>query len=243
MAVGGRLSEMSLPTLIQTLCNEGTQARLELRRGDQKGAIYFDKGGVVHAEVGRIQGEEAVYELLTWEDGEFELQVGVAPPRQSITVNWSGLLLEGMRRLDERRERENVSESSEGKGEMAQKKRSELIAEAIANLLAESADIEGGALVGIDGLVLSANVPVRGIDETLVGAAAAAIFGLSKRSVAQLKRGEFFQTLIQGSEGNIIVTAIDPRTVFVAITPPDVNLGMVFYEARRVAQRLAEVLK
>ncbi len=108
--------------------------------------------------------------------------------------------------------------------------------------IAESSDIEGGALVGIDGLVLSANVPIRGIDETLVGAAAAAVFGLSRRSVDQLKRGEFYQTLIQGADGNIIVTSVDQRTVLVAITASDINLGMAFYETRNVAERLAEIL-
>ena len=126
---------------------------------------------------------------------------------------------------------------------MAPKKRSERIAEALKELLEGSSDIEGGALVGIDGLVLSANVPVQGLDETLVGAAAAAVFGLSRRSVEQLGRGEFLQTLIQGEDGNIIVTVVDPQNVFVGITPSNINLGMAFFEARQVAQKLAQILK
>ena len=114
-----------------------------------------------------------------------------------------------------------------------------MLADVLAELVGSSGDIEGGALVGIDGLVLSSNVPVRGLDETLVGAAAAAIFG---RSVEQLARGEFFQTLIQGSDGNIIVTFVDDRNVFVGLTPSDVNLGMTFHEARQVAAKLGQVL-
>ena len=126
---------------------------------------------------------------------------------------------------------------------MATKKRSEQLDDALSELLSSSSDIEGGALVGIDGLVLSANVPVGKLDETLVGAAAAAISGLSRRSVEQMQRGEFFQTLIQGSKGNIIVTFVDKRNAFVGLTPAGVNLGMAFHEAQQAAQKLAEIIK
>ena len=252
MAIGGSLNEMSLSALIQMICNEGIQARLELRRDDQAAFLYFDNGELVHAEMEGQTGEEVVYDLLTWEEGEFELAAGVPPPARTISTSWSRLLLEGAHRVDEQMaggegigglELDGGSHTEEEAKRMPAKKRSELIADALSELLASSTDIEGGALVGIDGLVLSANVPIRGIDETIVGAAAAAIFGLSRRSVGQLGRGDFFQTLIQGSDGNIIVTAVDDRNVFVGITPADTNLGMVFHEARQVAQKLSEILK
>lgn len=244
--VRGNLRTMSLPSIIQINCVERNQARLRIRRGGQEGIIYFADGNVVHAEMGPKAGEEVVYELLRWEDGDFELAMDVPPPRRTIPTGWSGLLMEGMRRLDEQAAAPEETIQSEPEKEvrpMATKKRSELIAEALNELLEGSTDIEGGAVVGIDGLVLSANVPIKGIDETLIGAAAAAIFGLSRRSVNQLKRGDFSQALIQGSEGNIIVTAVDSQTVFAGITPASVNLGMAFHEARQVAQKLAEILK
>ncbi len=248
VAVRGNLRSMSLPSIIQVNCTEQSQARLRIRRHGQEAILFFADGNVVHAEMGDKVGEEVVYELLGWEDGEFELEMEVPPPQRTITTGWSGLLLEGMRRLDEQAAAREESierrvEQEKEVGRMAAKKRSERIAEALNELLEGSSDIEGGALVGIDGLVLSANVPIRGLDETLVGAAAAAIFGLSRRSVQQLGRGEFFQTLIQGKDGNIIVTAVDERNVFVGITPANINLGMAFHEARQVAQKLAEIMK
>ncbi len=247
MAIGGRLNEMSLSALIQMICNEGIRARLKLRRGDQTAFLYFDNGELAHAVMEDQTGEEVVYELLTWEDGEFELAAGVPPPARTILTSWSRLLLEGAHRVDEQMasglELDGGSHTEEEARRMTAKKRSELIADALSELLASSTDIVGGALVGVDGLVLSANVPIHGVDETLVGAAAAAIFGLSRRSVGQLGRGDFFQTLIQGSDGNIIVTAVDDRNVFIGITPADTNLGMVFHEARQVAQKLSEILK
>jgi predicted regulator of Ras-like GTPase activity (Roadblock/LC7/MglB family) len=125
---------------------------------------------------------------------------------------------------------------------MAVKKRSELLADTLTELLTESSDIEGAAIVGTDGLVYSANVPQRALDENMVGATSAAILGLSKRSAGQLKRGNFNQTLIQGDDGNIIVSGLNNETLFISLTPKNVNLGMAFAEVRMMTNRLREIL-
>ena len=122
------------------------------------------------------------------------------------------------------------------------KKKSELLFDALAELLSESADINGAAIVGVDGLVYSANVPQRALDENMVGASSAAVLGLSKRSISQLKRGVFKQTLIQGEEGNIIVSGIDDETLFIGLTNHQVNLGMAFAEVRDMTQKLHDIL-
>jgi CheY-like chemotaxis protein/predicted regulator of Ras-like GTPase activity (Roadblock/LC7/MglB family) len=100
-AVRGNLHSLSLPNIIQINCTERNQARLRLWRRQREGHIFFAAGNVVHAVLGAQVGEEAVYELLAWEGGEFELEMDVPPPERTITANWSGLLLEGMRRIDE----------------------------------------------------------------------------------------------------------------------------------------------
>jgi DNA-binding response OmpR family regulator/predicted regulator of Ras-like GTPase activity (Roadblock/LC7/MglB family) len=99
--VQGNLRSMSLPNIIQVNCAENSQAHLRIRNQGQEASIFFADGNVVHAVLGSQAGEEAVYELLTWEDGDFELEMDVPPPERTINVGWSGLLLEGLRRLDE----------------------------------------------------------------------------------------------------------------------------------------------
>lgn len=101
-AVRGSLSMLSLPSIVQINCEERNEARLRLKHRGQEGNIYFAEGNVVHAELGSQTGEEAVYGLLSWENGTFELEMGVSTPERTIEVGWSGLLLEGMRRIDER---------------------------------------------------------------------------------------------------------------------------------------------
>ncbi len=246
MAVKGKLSDMSLASLISVNCNEMNQASLLLYREDKEGSIFLTDGNVVHAVLDSFIGKEAVYEMLTWEDGEFELKKNVEPPERTITAGWSSLLLEGMHRIDENAaELEDLNgldkqyEKKE-KTEMAAK-RSEALADTLTEMLASSTDIEGAVVVSSDGLVIGSQLP-KGLDESRMGASAAALFGLSKRTTPELGRGNFTQNLIQGKEGNIIIVSIGENAVFIGLTSTDVNLGMVFLEAREAAEKIATVL-
>ncbi|TET38400.1 MAG: DUF4388 domain-containing protein [Anaerolineales bacterium] len=246
MAVKGNLKDMSLASLISVNCNEMNQASLLLYREDKEGSIFLTDGNVVHAVLDSFIGKEAVYEMLTWEDGEFELKKNVEPPERTITAGWSSLLLEGMHRIDENAAEledlnglEKQNEKKE-KTEMAAK-RSEALADTLSEMLASSTDIEGAVVVSSDGLVIGSQLP-KGLDESRMGASAAALFGLSKRTTPELGRGNFTQNLIQGKEGNIIIVSIGENAVFIGLTSTDVNLGMVFLEAREAAEKIATVL-
>ena len=56
---------------------------------------------MIDAEAGTLQGEDAVYRLLTWSEGEFEVVFRTVRRREVIATSSQGLLMEGMRRLDE----------------------------------------------------------------------------------------------------------------------------------------------
>ncbi len=109
------------------------------------------------------------------------------------------------------------------------------------DLVKSSSDIEGAAVISLDGLVMAASLSGK-MDEVRVGATAAAMLGLSKRTANQLERGGVHQTLIQAEKGNIIITSAGTKAVFVGLTPSDVTLGMVFLEAREAAEKVAAIL-
>ena len=243
MAMQGNLKDMAVADLIQHNCQDHKTARLTVEHNNQEAILFFNAGTVQHACLDKQEGEEVVYEVLGWQDGLFTLEVGETPPTVTIERSWSGLLLAGAQRLDEaaNSEEEELDYPKQESKKMA-KKRSEVLADALSGLLQESSDIEGVAIVGVDGLVFSANVPQRGMDEEMVGATSAAILGLSKRSTNQLKRGGFKQTLIQGDDGNLIVASINDETLLVGLTPSSVNLGMAFAEMRTMVASLSDIL-
>ena len=113
MALKGKLSEMGLSDIVQVACKGRNQACLIVQSQDQEGRLFFEKGQIVHAILDSQEGEEVIYELLTWEEGVFEIKQEVNAPKCTITASWQSLLLEGMRRLDEQdpRSRETASKT------------------------------------------------------------------------------------------------------------------------------------
>lgn len=252
MALQGSLHDMSVADIIQHACQDGKTVRIRVDADRQSAGLYIEGGDLTDAELAGEHGEEVVYRLLTWHEGTFTYEPGIKAKERTITRSYTGVLLTGAQLLDEEQntaadepaadwDNSNLITPKEAI-KMAPKKKSELLADALADLVTSSSDIEGAAVVGIDGLVYSINTPTGKVDETLVGAVAAAALGLSKRSSDQLKRGVFMQSLIQGDKGNIILTGLDAQTLLVELTPPNVNLGMAFAETREAVSKLREIL-
>ncbi|TEU15044.1 MAG: response regulator [Anaerolineales bacterium] len=110
--VSGNLRDMSLTSIIQIICTDMKSAKLVLRQPnsmpggeEREGVIFFENGQIVHSAVGSLRGTEAVYELLDWDEGFFQMESNVVAPRQTITVPWTHLLLESTSRLDEQRQK------------------------------------------------------------------------------------------------------------------------------------------
>jgi response regulator RpfG family c-di-GMP phosphodiesterase len=100
--VTGSLAEMSLPDLVQILWHGRKSGALRIRRGPDAGEVHFVDGKVVNAMWGKLRGDEAFYAMLAIAQGEFSLDPNFRPPEVRITESPESLLLEGMRRLDER---------------------------------------------------------------------------------------------------------------------------------------------
>ncbi len=98
----GRLADMRAHELIQTVEVSRKSGVIQLAStSGQQAAIYFRDGRVIDAEAGPLQGEDAVYRLLTWTDGAFEVVMRTVRRRDVISLSTQALLMEGMRRLDE----------------------------------------------------------------------------------------------------------------------------------------------
>lgn len=97
----GKLSMISLPELTQTISSNARTGVLNLYRGETTAAIWFDNGHVVDAKLDALVGAEAFYAALAWDDGDFRFQPDQEAPEQRINADPMGLLMEGLRRLDE----------------------------------------------------------------------------------------------------------------------------------------------
>jgi response regulator RpfG family c-di-GMP phosphodiesterase len=99
--VSGSLAEMGLPDMVQILWHGRKTCALKINAKGAAGEIDFADGQIVHAVWGSIKGEDAFYKMLTLREGDFRLDPTYTPSIRSIQASPEGLLLEGMRRLDE----------------------------------------------------------------------------------------------------------------------------------------------
>jgi CheY-like chemotaxis protein len=110
----GAIELLALPDLIQLYALSRMTGVLRISRGPDAGAVWFDKGEIVHSCCAARVGAEAFYELLTWEGGSFAMEPGALAPQRTIGAGWQELLVEGCRLLDEVRHKEPEGGLAEG---------------------------------------------------------------------------------------------------------------------------------
>src|SRR5438552_1838352 len=101
MAFQGSLSELHLPDIIQLISVSGKTGVFHLVDGAHRGEIYLHEGKIVHAQLEDVAGEEAVYALAIWNQGDFKFDPGVDSEHKTISKSNTNLLMEAARRLDE----------------------------------------------------------------------------------------------------------------------------------------------
>ncbi len=108
----GNLAQMNVLDLLQSLDMGRKTCALTLTNNGDNCKMFFTDGQINHAAYGDVKGDEAVYKVLTWTAGSFEIDFKGSSDEQTINQSTQGLLLEGLRLLDESsRDTENVLEA------------------------------------------------------------------------------------------------------------------------------------
>ncbi|MHB0969320.1 MAG: DUF4388 domain-containing protein [Thermoanaerobaculia bacterium] len=101
MAFQGSLKELPLPDIIQLVSVSQKTGKFTLSHEGEHGFIFLKNGQMVHAAVGDLTGEEAIYALAIWNQGDFQFTPGEEPTSQTIAKSNTNLLMEAARRSDE----------------------------------------------------------------------------------------------------------------------------------------------
>jgi len=91
-AFAGMAGAVTLQDLIRIECSILATRAVRLDRGDVSGRIYFARGRVIHAEVGELTGEPALFEMLGWAGGDLVVADGLQPREETISRSWQELL-------------------------------------------------------------------------------------------------------------------------------------------------------
>ncbi|MEW6359593.1 MAG: DUF4388 domain-containing protein [Planctomycetota bacterium] len=98
--IAGSLEIMSPTELLQLFEINCRNALLTMRNRGETGSVHFRDGRAVHATHGDTEGDQAVLDLLTWDQGDFVVQYSKEYAPETVFDSISGLVLEGSRRLD-----------------------------------------------------------------------------------------------------------------------------------------------
>lgn len=230
MTIKGNLEDMNLPSIVTLNCNDGKQACLRINYSGREAAVFFENGQVVHAILDSDEGEEVVYELLTWDGGSFEIEQNVPPPKCTITTNWQGLLLEGMRRIDEGAANGDGLDTImefEGKEVRTMAKKG-TVAARLEEMAKEIPGFVAAAVVGKDGLSIGEYV-ISDFDIETAGSQFALVMQLVQKSAAQLGSNQIEDNLVTSKDRYIISRYLGDGSYFLvtAVDKAGSSLGNV----------------
>lgn len=117
---------------------------------------------------------------------------------------------------------------------------SELI-ELLRKMEAVNADIQGSAIVSVQGLPIC-SVLARDVNDGIVSAMSAAILSVSERAVEELARGNLKRILIEGEDGTIILSKAGTNAILATLTRSEAPLGMVFINIQSVSEKISQLL-
>jgi DNA-binding response OmpR family regulator len=93
----GTLRSLSGIDLVLLHCAAGAHVVLDIRSRGRNGEIEIAAGQVVHAETGKIKGEDAFAQILGWPATRFSETRITGARRRSIGAGWSAVLVEALR--------------------------------------------------------------------------------------------------------------------------------------------------
>ena len=245
------LAGISLANFLQIVAMEQKTAALKVAHTNGKtGYLFFSEGKLIDATYDNLVSEEAVFEMLTWENVRLNMNKLSQPlPDPKIQSELMSLLLEAAHRKDTAieekpldvvkqefiriQEQKNQQQTSTGEKKMA----------GIKDLLKEMAGEMDGVLAiqvtGMDGITIALHNPT-GTDVDAFSAKFAMVMKLVEKSVDSLQgMGDFEENLVQSQNAWILTRFITSQYYVGIAVSRDGTLGNV----RLVAQRYLDQLR
>ena len=250
MAITGSLEDISLSSIITLCCYEKKQSCVRITHSGREASLFFKDGEVVHITLDSQEGAELIDELLTWEEGAFEIEQEVTSPKQTVDNHVSGPLLSGMRRIDGSRGQLAASENDNGVVQPIRALSSEFF-EQIGDLLCDLLGaVEGRCAVITDRGGRLIHWQGR-IDRDQAISLAALISGSfsATAEIAEALHSEgetcyFRQSLQEGEDFNIFSVPVGEKSILsLCFNSSDtIPLGLVRVHTLKAASAIQEVL-
>ncbi len=102
--------------------------------------------------------------------------------------------------------------------------------------------VQASALITPEGLpiVSKLNGKYSTTSDVIMGAMSAALLSVGERAVNELKRGTLQHVLLAGEQGYLILTSIEEKAIFLALTTKKANLGFILLSMKKLGEEILE---
>lgn len=121
------------------------------------------------------------------------------------------------------------------------KSRTQKMVDRLRDMQASSPDIEGSAIVSVDGLSIASALHQE-IEEDRVSAMSAAMLSLGERIASELGRGILEQVYIRGENGYVLLMAVGEEAVLTVMARKEAKLGLILLDMRRAVDDLVKLI-
>ncbi|MGH7256143.1 MAG: DUF4388 domain-containing protein, partial [Nitrospirales bacterium] len=97
----GKIEQVDLLDMIQTLEMEQQTGALVLSHGERTATLYFREGVIVQADIQSPKREEPLFVLLGWKTGTYLFLPDVLPERMPITASLANLLIQDLHTMEQ----------------------------------------------------------------------------------------------------------------------------------------------
>ncbi len=90
--IEGLIVNEHIKDVIAFNCQTRRTSQVTFKNGVSQGIVYLQKGEIVHAECGNLEGEHALYNILDWEKAYYKIQPNQIAKKRTIRRRWQTLL-------------------------------------------------------------------------------------------------------------------------------------------------------
>ena len=244
MAFNGNLHEFGIVALLQLPNTNRLTGRLFVQSKGGEAEFFYQKGKLVHAVSGDVQGKKVLASVIDWDEGKFSFESETESPSETIREDLHHSLMWALKERDERKKKEEEMRlaEEEQKRLLSEQRATEADAEPdiepeiIPDSFLESAShAHYACMVNGSGIVVAETVAEKefraGIDGYLEAV---------KKFISTYPGGKVGKTFIDDPEFSLGLAGNDSGNTVVLFASPNTRLGILSMELVKFMGKIGE---
>ena len=122
---------------------------------------------------------------------------------------------------------------------MAKTKKEEL--DDVLTTLMQVGQIKACGIVSKEGLLINSRTPPD-VDARIFSALCSTIMGAAEAASGQMTTGDVSQISVKTEKGTIVLIPAGSKAILTALTEPEAQLGLIFFEMESIAQEVNQIM-